>query len=291
MNSASMLAIGIIIIPSLIGLAAILHHFITIHVEEYHSVVMTSFGKWVKQFDQSGEHFEPRKILPWVKFVTISRQSRELKLDQICIYDKNGTSLMIELFMEFRIYDPKNLLFSVEDWKASMKSVCLHVTTSVLSGLQFEEILKNRSTLELKIRENVLSDLSRWGIELNHLLIQNLSLLPEVSRQVLQGVGAHLEKKKALIEEFARMEVLKIDAETSQDVSIMKGEASSQMSLAIGNALESIRNNPEVYDAYQKLYGLSLVKPEQTIVFQGFTDGVSVSDASLLLGNRINSIT
>lgn len=284
----NMMIVGIVIVLALAGLIALFHFLFTIEVEEHHSTVVTSFGQWKQQFDQAGDYFLPSKVLPWVKTIQVSRQVRDLKLQSICIHDRNGTSLMIEAFMEYRIIDPKKTIFSVEDWKNAMKSVCLHATTSVLSGLQFEEILKNRSILEKKIHEYVVHDLARWGIELKHFLIQNLSLLPEVNRQVLQGVAAHLEKKKALIEEFARMEALKIEAQTSQEIAVLKGEAGSQMAVAIGKAMEKMKKNSDVFDAYQKLYELSLSKPEQTVVFEGFEGGMSTADASMMLAGKLS---
>jgi regulator of protease activity HflC (stomatin/prohibitin superfamily) len=283
MNSTSMILINVLIVPVLAALLYWIHHLVMVQVEENHAVVLTRFGKFEQLLDQPGEYFIPTKVFPWVKLIPVSKQMRSLTLDPIAIHDRNGTSLLVAIFMEYTMVDPVKVVFSVEDWKASVQSICLHATTSVLSGLQFEEVLKNRSVLEQKIRAEIESDFKRWGIELHHFLIQNLSLLLEVSRQVLQGVAAHLEKKKALIEEYARMESLKIDADTSHEVAELKGEAQSQMALAIGRAMESMKSNPKVFDAYQQLYSLSLNRPEQTVFFEGFEHTMGAADAAFMM--------
>ncbi|MBC7397022.1 MAG: hypothetical protein H7333_06230 [Bdellovibrionales bacterium] len=58
----------------------------------------------------------------------------------------------------------------------------------------------------------------------------------------------------------------------------------SQMALATSRAMETMKRNPKVFDAYQKLYKLSLYRPDQTVVFEGFPKNLSPTDAALLIG-------
>jgi regulator of protease activity HflC (stomatin/prohibitin superfamily) len=283
MSSNIQFIIGLLFIPATLAVIWYMHHWLTIEVKEYQSVILTSFGQWKKQWDVSGEFLELSKILPWVKTEVVSKKIQSELLSDISLHDQNGTSLLADVWIEFSIHDPKKVLFAVEDWKDAMKSLFLQATTGTLSGLKFNEILKNRSSLETTIKEDAKNDLTRWGITLHRVMIQNLSLLPEVNRQILQGVAAHLERKKALIEEEAKMNALAIESKTTLEIAVLKGEAASQMALALGRSIESLKKNPDVYQAYQQLYRLSLSKPDQMVVFEGFKDGLKTTDTALFL--------
>lgn len=263
-----------------------LHHWVTVEVEEYSTVVMTKFGKWERQFDEAGEYMVFSKLLPWVRLHTVSRQVRSQTFEHISIHDIDGTSLQVDLWVEFQIKDPRKVLFSVEDWRDAMKSAILSSTTNALGGISFMEILKNRSTLEQSILDDLRVEFARWGISLSQAMIQNIALLPEVNRQILQGVAAHLEKKQALLVEEARMKALKIEAITESEMAEIKAEAASQKALAVGRAFEQLKSDAVVFDAYEKLYGLSLYHPSQMVVFEGFKDDFRSSDASLFLNGN-----
>jgi regulator of protease activity HflC (stomatin/prohibitin superfamily) len=286
MSESLLFTLSLLSIPAVFLLIGFGHSLFSVEVEENHSVIVTSFGQFTHQWDKPGEVFFLKKILPWTKTISVSKKTRAKTFDQIGIHDRNGTSLLAGLFIEYSVVDPKKALFSAENWKDSLKSLVLHATTSAMGGLQFEAILGNRSALEVAIRKEIEVDFERWGLRLKHLLVQNISLLPEVNRQVLQGVAAHLEKKKALIEEEAHMQALQIEAETTREVAALKGEALSQMALATSRALGEMKGNVGVFDAYQRLYRLSLSRPEQTILFEGFENDLSPSDAVLLVGQQ-----
>lgn len=254
-----------------------------LEVEENTSVILTSFGKWDAQYDISGHYFVPSKILPWVKTTRISRKVRDHILKEISVHDRNGTSLMLDMWVEFKIEDPRKALFAVEDWKESLQSLLIHSISSLLSGLSFDEILKNRSIFE----QSLLSDLERefrsWGITLQRLMVLQITLFPEVNRQILQGIASHLDKKKALIEEEGLMKSQKLIASTEEEVSSITAEAAGQMSLAVGRAYEAAKRDPEVFKAFEKLHALSMHKKEKLIVFEGFKDDFKSTDAALFL--------
>ncbi len=96
-----------------------------------------------------------------------------------------------------------------------------------------------------------------------------MDLLPEIGQQILQAVAARLERAKAQIEEEGRQKVLQLEAETQLKISEWVGMAKGQYPLAIGRALTALKEKPDILNAYQELYELSLRRPQNTTLFQG----------------------
>jgi regulator of protease activity HflC (stomatin/prohibitin superfamily) len=258
-----------------------------IEVSENSSVILTNFGKWEAQFDQPGHYFIPSKILPWVKCLPVSRRVRDHVLKEISVHDCNGTSLLLDIWVEFSITDPRKSLFAVENWKESMQSLLTHSISSLLSGLSFDEILKNRTIFEHSLLKDLERDFDRWGIRLHRLMVHQITLFPDVNRQILQGIASHLDKKKALIEEEGLMKSKRIVAATEEEVSSLGAEAAGQMSLAVGRAYQDLKKDQEVFEAFDTLHSLSLHRKEKLIVFEGFEDNFRSTDASLFLAEGL----
>ena len=113
--------------------------------------------------------------------------------------------------------------------------------------------------------------------------LRDLSLLPDVARQVFASVAARLELAKAHIEEEGRQSVSLLEAQTAAKVAGLVADAKGQYPAAVGRALDGLAKNPPVLSAYETLYALSLVRPHRTVVFSGFEPGeVRTMDAAMV---------
>ena len=79
-----------------------------------------------------------------------------------------------------------------------------------------------------------------------------------------------LERAKADVEEDGRLRVALLEAQTSARVAELVAKAKGQYPAAVGRALNELKQNPEVYAAYNELYELSVLKPHRTTAFVGF---------------------
>lgn len=276
------LAIGIVTIPFLWWLVGVF----SVDVREAHAVLITSFGKLVKTYTQTGHHWCFTKPLPWLEVHEVSVQLQSETYKHLSIHDRHGTSLLVDIWLQYQVIDPERLLFSVNDWSSAVRSSLVNGITSTFSDETFNEILSNRSALEADFRPELESDLLRWGISVKKIMILNITVLPELNRQILQGVAAHLERKKAVIDEEARVEAQKIHANTQLKTSALKAEAGVQNALSVSQAYKELKQNSQVFDSYEKLYGLSLYKSENLLVFEGFDkNAISTGDALLVAEN------
>jgi hypothetical protein len=56
-------------------------------------------------------HWMPARMLPWVKLRTVSLRRDFRLFDDVHVNDARGTTLMVDLWLEFRIEDPAKAIF------------------------------------------------------------------------------------------------------------------------------------------------------------------------------------
>ncbi|MFO0650915.1 MAG: SPFH domain-containing protein [Polyangiales bacterium] len=214
---------------------------------------------------------------------TSSRSERTFAISRTYVNDARGTTVTIDLWLEVRIADPVKALFQVSDWDHALQNLVSHAATSILGNREFKQILCDRTELGEVLRRDISQETARWGLAIEQVYIRNVKLLPEVSRQIFETVAARLERARADIEEAGRLAVAQLEADTSVRVASMVAEAKAQYPLAVGRALDAVRADPAVLDAYNELYALSLVRPHRTIAFKGFEgEALRAVDAAML---------
>jgi len=278
------LALGIVLGAAIIPILAQAMRGITMEVEDEEAVLVTSFGKLVKTFTEPGLHFYPAKAFPWTKHTRVSLRRDFRHFKNVHVNDAKGTTVIVDLWLEFRVADPAKAIFGVADWNRSLNNLVAHAATSILGSRDFRQILNDRTELGSLLQNDISHETTRWGLEIELVFIRNVSLLPDVSRQIFGTIAARLERVKAHVDEVGRLEVAQLEADTARRVAELVAEAKGQYPLAVGRALAEVRKKKKVFDAYNDLYELSLMRPHRTVTFRGFENGeLRAADAAMVV--------
>lgn len=283
-SEVGQLAVGVVLGAALLPLLALLMRAVTMAVEDEEAVLVTSFGRLVKTFVEPGLHIYVPKALPWTKHTRVSLRRDFRHFKDVHVNDAKGTTVIVDLWLEFRVADPAKAIFSVADWNRSLNNLVAHAATSILGNREFRQILNDRTELGSLLQTDISLETARWGLEIENVFIRNVSLLPEVSRQIFGTIAARLERAKAHFDEIGRLQVAQLEADTSRRVAELVAEAKGQYPTAVGRALVDLKKRPAVFSAYNELYELSLVRPHRMVTFRGFEDGeLRAADAAMVV--------
>jgi len=274
---------GMAISLASIAVAVLLFRAVTVSVEDEHVVLVTRFGKLVSRLSEPGLHVLVDRLLPYVTVnnVSVARDFREFK--NVHVNDARGTTVVVDMWVELRVVDPVKALFAVERWDRATQNLLVHAATASLSTRDFSQILRDSSELTATLQRELSIETERWGVKVEQVFLRDVSLLPEVSRQLFGAVAARLERAQAVIEELGRLDVARLEANTAQKVAALVGEAKAQYPLAVGRAFSAMKSKPRVLEAYNVLFGLSQLRPHRTVVFRGFAHGeMRSADAAML---------
>lgn len=275
---------GLVVGCGVIPLVKFLFHMVTVQVEEGTAVLVTRFGKLVQVVREPGAHLCLSRVLPWVRTIPVSMQRDFRHYSNIHLNDRSGTTLVVDLWIEFRITNPTRALFEIENWEMALQSLLTHSATSILGMQSFHQILENRGELGGSLKADILNETSRWGLVVEEVFIRQVSLLPEISRQMFASVAARLERAKADVEEEGRLQVAELEARTAAQVVELVAEAKGQHLRAVGDAYEELAEDPVILNAYKQLYELSLIRPHRTHTFYGFAENeLKSADAAMMI--------
>lgn len=271
--------LGAVLLPLIGQLVKLLH----VRVNEREVVLVTRFGRLAKTLTTPGWHFVPDRAMPWSHSHRVSMRREFKDLMTVAVNDARGTTVLVDLFLEYRIVDAAKATFGIVDWERGLTNVVSHAALSVLGNRNFEEILCERGALAAELRRETMEETGRWGIHIERVLLRNVALLPETTMQVVRSVAAQLERWKADIEEDGRQRVAMLGATTSADIATLVAEARAANSTALGRAFAKLKEKPRVCEAYNELYELSLLHPQKTVAFVGFKEGeLRPVDAAML---------
>jgi regulator of protease activity HflC (stomatin/prohibitin superfamily) len=287
MSGVDMLLFGVGLVAGIATIPALylLLRAVTIVVEDEQAVLVTSFGKLVVTLRTPGLHFYPASLMPWTekRRVSLRRDFRHFK--NVHLNDANGTTVIVDLWLEFCIKDPRRAIFEVADWNRSLHNLVAHAATSILGSRDFRQILNDRTELGSILQTDISHETERWGLEIENVFIRNVSLLPEISRQMFETIAARLKRAKAHVDEIGRLQVAALEAETSMRVAELIADAKGQYPAAIGRAFTQLKSKPLVMNAYNELYDLSLLRPDRTVSFRGFDSELRSVDAAMIVPN------
>jgi regulator of protease activity HflC (stomatin/prohibitin superfamily) len=266
---ASGILLGLAVVPFLV----LFLRLFRVEVEDGEALLVTRFGRLATKLDRPGWHWLVDRVLPWTKTYRVSLRSDFCDFPNIVINDARGTTVVVDVWLEFRVVDPVKATFEIADWSHSLKNLVSHAVITILGNRDFKEILADRTELGERLKRDIGAETARWGIRIELAFIKNISLLPEVSQQLFHAVAARLERAKADIEEQGRQQVSLLQAETTAKVAILVAEAKCQYPAAVGRAYSELKRRTKVFEAYRELYELSQLRPQQTVAFKDFADG------------------
>ncbi|MBL8933837.1 MAG: SPFH/Band 7/PHB domain protein [Archangium sp.] len=265
-------------------LVTFLFRAMTVSVDDRQVALVTVFGRFTQKLSRPGLHVVPGKLFPWVKVRHVSKARDFRSYKGIHVNDSRGTTMLVDLWVELHLVDSVKAQFAVTDWDQALQSVVAHAAISILGKSDFQQVLQDRQELGERLRADIAREAERWGLSIDSAFIQQIELLPEVANELSNTIAARLQRATAEIEATGRLEVAQLEADTSREVATLVADARAQYPLAIGAALETLKQTPEVLEAYLELYELSQLRPGRTVAFRGFEgkQALRSADAAML---------
>jgi regulator of protease activity HflC (stomatin/prohibitin superfamily) len=259
---------GLSLIAMTGGGGVLLFKAVTYQVSEQTEVFVLKFGKITRKLTEPGLYWLPDKLWPWVQVISVSKQTDGRLFKDIQLSDRFGTTIVVDLWVEFKISNAHRALFIVESWEEVLESVVLHSATAILSTFDIEQILKNRLELAARIRSSIEAESERWGLSLHSAMIQNVGLLPDTSKRMFQSVAARIERTSALVQEEGRLRVAELEAETSRKIAELNGISRSQNLIALGKFYRSLDHR--TLGKFREYWELHNTDPKKLVTFAGF---------------------
>ena len=172
-------------------------------------------------------------------------KNRDL-LRQMVITRDNVTT-MIDAVLYFRVVDPEKATLAVENYEAAVKDRAKVVLRDVVGETRLDELLAHREEVAAKVRAQVETVVSQWGLHVELIGLQDVQLPPQMQEVLAKVAIAERDRRYVVIKSEADVESAKNFAEAAAILSKAPGAMELRRFEALANLTQG-GNTKVIFD-------------------------------------------
>ena len=170
-------------------------------------------------------------IIPIVDSVRTSLTSREqlVDIEKQSVITKDNVNISIDGIVFCKVEDAKEATYNVVDFKNAIANLAMTTLRSEIGGMDLDDTLSNRESLNAKLQSELGSAAANWGIKVTRVEISDISVPTEIERAMNMQMEAEREKRAIETKARADKEAQSREAEAFKQSEVLKAEAMERM--------------------------------------------------------------
>jgi regulator of protease activity HflC (stomatin/prohibitin superfamily) len=175
-------------------------------------------------------------ILPYIDMIRRKLTTRDIILDvsKQEVITKDNAVIITNAVSFIKITDPKKALYGVEDFRLAIQNLIMTTLRSIIGEMKLDEALSNREAIKARLKEQIIDDVSDWGITVKTVEIQDITPSPSMQEAMEQQAAA--ERERRAMETRAEGEKNAMILVADGKLEAAKREAQAQIKLAEASA-------------------------------------------------------
>jgi len=139
-------------------------------------------------------------LIPLVdRMVKVSLRTIPMDVPPQDVITKDNVSVKVNAVIYFRVMEPNSAIVNVEDYLYATSQVAQTTLRSVMGQVELDELLSNRDSLNVQIREIIDTHTDPWGIKVSTVEIKDVDLPVEMRRAMARQAEAERERRSKVI--------------------------------------------------------------------------------------------
>jgi len=191
-------------------------------VSQANKVVIERLGRYHRTLT-GGLNF----IIPIVDTVraTLTLQEQTIDIPSQSVITKDNVNITIDGIVFCKVQDAEMATYNVMDFKDSISKLAQTTLRSEIGGMELDQSLSERETLNIKLQKALGDATQNWGIKITRVEISDISVPKEIERAMNMQMEAEREKRaietKAIADKNAQIQ----EAEAYKETERLKAEA------------------------------------------------------------------
>jgi len=261
---------------------ALPHNTVLKFVPQQEAWIIERFGKYNSTLSPGLNILIP--VIDEIKYVQSLKEITSEVPEQSAI-TKDNVTLNIDGVLYFRVVDPYQASYGVEDPQFAITQLAQTTMRSELGKITLDEVFKERDTLNHMIVETINNAALVWGIQCLRYEIRDIQLPAKVRDSMQMQVEAERKKRAAVLESEGEREA-QINRATGEANAILakanaRAEAIDRISTALNQASGGQAASLSVAEQYIQAFG-NLAKTSNTVVLPA-----NVGDVTSMVGQAL----
>ena len=173
-------------------------------------------------------------IIPVVDRVRAILTSREqlVDIEKQSVITKDNVNISIDGIVFCKVDDAVQATYNVINFKDAIANLAMTTLRAEIGGMDLDDTLSNRETLNAKLQSELGSAATNWGIKVTRVEIADISVPPSIEKAMNMQMEAEREKRAIQTRAEAQKEAQIGEAEAFKQSEILKAEAIERMANA-----------------------------------------------------------
>lgn len=227
-------------------------------------------------------------IIPIIDSVRAILTSREqlVDIEKQSVITKDNVNISIDGIVFCKVDDAVQATYNVVDFKNAIANLAMTTLRAEIGGMDLDDTLSNRETLNAKLQSELGSAATNWGIKVTRVEIADISVPPSIEKAMNMQMEAEREKRAIQTKAEAQKEAQIREAEAFKQSEILKAEAIERM--ADAKRYEQEQTAAGQQEA-MRLINISMMENEKAAEFLLAKDRVAAFEA-LAKSNSTNKM-
>jgi regulator of protease activity HflC (stomatin/prohibitin superfamily) len=177
----------------------------------------------------------------------IDTRTRNRDLLRQMVITRDNVTTMVDAVVYYRVIDPEKATLAVENYEAAVKDRAKVVLRDVVGETRLDELLAHREEVAAKVRSQVETVVSQWGLHVELIGLQDVQLPPQMQEVLAKVAIAERDRKYVVIKSEADVESAKNFAEAASILARSPGSMELRRFEALAN-LTQTGNTKVIFD-------------------------------------------
>jgi regulator of protease activity HflC (stomatin/prohibitin superfamily) len=177
----------------------------------------------------------------------IDTRTKNRDLLRQMVITRDNVTTMIDAVVYYRVVDPEKATLAVENYEAAVKDRAKVVLRDVVGETRLDELLAHREEVAAKVRAQVETVVSQWGLHVELIGLQDVQLPPQMQEVLAKVAIAERDRKYVVIKSEADVESAKNFAEAAAILSRSPGSMELRRFEALANLTQG-GNTKVIFD-------------------------------------------
>ncbi|MDC3953630.1 SPFH domain-containing protein [Polyangium jinanense] len=176
----------------------------------------------------------------------IDTRTKNRDLLRQMVITRDNVTTMVDTVLYYRVVDPEKATLAVENYEAAVKDRAKVVLRDVVGETRLDELLAHREEVAAKVRAQVETTVSQWGLHVELIGLQDVQLPPQMQEVLAKVAIAERDRKYVVIKSEADVESAKNFAEAATILSKSPGAMELRRFEALANLSQG--NTKVIFD-------------------------------------------
>jgi regulator of protease activity HflC (stomatin/prohibitin superfamily) len=139
-------------------------------------------------------------IIPIVdKMVKVTLRMVTLDVPPQEVITKDNVTTSVNAVLFFRVVDPSAAVVEVQNYIEATRQIAMTTLRSVLGGVELDQLLSERESINLKLQEIIDEQTDPWGIKVKSVEIKDVKIPVDMQRAIARQAEAERERRAKII--------------------------------------------------------------------------------------------